>query len=398
MRNTGVVPIWVLLIAMLATSVRAEVVADLHSATVPVASQSSQALAAAAKEAMKDVLVKVSGSSTLLSNPVITKALSDARSHVQQYAYSRSKGPDQALSVRFEFDSKYITDLVTEAGAPLWTANRPQVLAWVVVEDEAGRHFVSWDSAPQQAQLVSDEFARRGVPVQLPVFDLVDTAALSTDQVWRLDAEAILAASERYNVQDVVAGRLAAPVGDQTAGDWRYFYQDERINQAVTVPDLQAFLRDGVAMIAANMAARYAIAPTVTDGRGLRMAVTGISDYADYAALVSWLEALELVESATVERVQGDRIELRLQAQASAAQLASIFELNNRLLPLPGAVPLSPAPSSAPVPVATQPLESSPTPGSTPLPGSTPVSGAAPVPAPAPAQDVGIQLNYQWRS
>lgn len=63
------------------------------------------------------------------------------------------------------------------------------------------------------------------------------------------------------------------------------------------------------------------------------MSVTGVSTYADYAAIVNWLESLELVETAIIEQVQGDRIELRLQARADATQLASIIALNRQLLP-----------------------------------------------------------------
>jgi hypothetical protein len=220
-----------------------------------------------------------------------------------------------------------------KAGAPLWTANRPLVLAWVVVEDEQGRHFVNWDSTPEQAQQLADEFSRRGVPVQLPVFDLIDTAAVSPEDAWSIDAGVIQAASVRYDVQDVVAGRLANVSGGNSAGDWSYFHQDNRVNRSVTAPDLQTFLRTGVSMVAGEMAARYAVEPSAGDEGGVRMSVTGVSTYADYAAIVNWLESLELVETANIEQVQGDRIELRLQARADASQLAGIIALNRQFLP-----------------------------------------------------------------
>jgi len=63
--------------------------------------------------------------------------------------------------------------------------------------------------------------------------------------------------------------------------------------------------------------------------------VTGVTSYADYAAVVSWLESLELVERADVESVQGDRILVRLQAQAAPDQLATLIELNKQLVPIP---------------------------------------------------------------
>ena len=326
---------WALLALLAAGSSRAEMVTDLHTATVPVADQSSKALAVASRQALADVLVKVSGSRQLLRNPGVVTALGQSRSHVQQYAYVRGKSPGAELSVRVEFDGAFITDLVRQAGAPLWTANRPVVLAWVVVEDEAGKHFVNWDSAPEQAQLLADEFSRRGVPVQLPMFDLVDMAAVSTEDAWRLDANVLLAASARYDVQNVVAGRLASLSSGKSLGDWSYFYQGDRVNRSVTVPDLQAFLRNGVGIVAGKMAARYAVLPSGGEDGEMRMLVTGVHSYADYAAIVRWLEDLELVDYANIRKVQGERIELHLQAQANASQLAAIIELNDRLLPLP---------------------------------------------------------------
>jgi hypothetical protein len=340
--KTRVALLWTLLFLMVGGA-RAEVVTDLHSAAVPVADQSPQTLAVAARAALAEVLVKVSGSTELLQKPVIVAALDDAQSHVQQYGYERGEAPAAGLFLRFEFDGPYVTDLVKRAGAPLWTANRPTVLAWVVVEDAQGRHFINRDSAPQEAQLLVAEFARRGVPVQLPVFDLADTTAVSPDDAWRLDAIALQAASARYNVQDVVAGRLASLSDGNAIGDWSYFHQDEQVSRSVTVPDLQTFLREGVNVVASELAARYAVAPTGGGGGGVRLSVSGVSSYADYAAIVKWLESLELVDRVNVEQVHGDRIELLLQAQADAAHLATTIEFNTRLMPVTGT---EPAPSA----------------------------------------------------
>lgn len=335
MRITREMLLWGWLALIPAGGALADVVADLYTATVPVADQSSQALATASKEAMAEVLVKVSGSRDVLQSPSVAAALGDARNHVQQYAYVQGKPPAAPLSLRFEFGGPYVTDLVAQSGAPLWTANRPVVLAWVVVEDEQGRRFVNQESAPQEAQWLIEEFSRRGVPVQLPVFDLTDTAAVSLSDVWALDATTLLAASARYNVQDVIVGRLAKSSGGQSLGDWSYLRQNEQINRSVTVPDVQAFMRNGVNIVATDMASRYAVAPTSGAGGGVRVSITGVTNYADYAAIVSWLEKLELVDYANLEQVQGERVDFTLQARADAAQLSAILQLNERLVALP---------------------------------------------------------------
>jgi len=326
---------WILLVLLAPGVSRAEMVANLHAATVPVADQGAKALAAASREALAEVLVKVSGSPQVLRNPAISTALSQSRSHVQQYAYTRGKPPGRELLVSIEFDRAYVTDLVRDAGAPLWTANRPVVLAWVVVDGEGGRYFINWDNSPDEAQLLQDAFSRRGVPVQIPVFDLADIGALDTEDAWRLDANTIVSASARYDVQDVLAGRLANLSSGNSTGDWSYFYEGSRINRSATVPDLQTFLRNGVDLVAGEMAARYAMLPSPGGEGEMRMVVLGVSSYADYAAIVRFLEDLELVESANIQRVQGERIELQLQTAVDAAQLATLIELNGRLSPLP---------------------------------------------------------------
>jgi uncharacterized protein len=339
-RITRIALLWSLL-ALLAVGTRAEVIADLYAASIPVASQSPEALPAAAREALAEVLVKVSGSRDLLQKPVIIAALDDAHNRVQLYGYERGAAPVGGLYLRFEFDGSYVTNLVKRAGAPLWTANRPTVLAWVVVEDERGRRFIGKDSAPQEAQILIEEFSRRGVPVQLPVFDLADTAGVSPEDAWRLDTTILQAASVRYNVGNVVAGRVATLSGGQLTGDWSYLQQDEHTSRSVTVPDLRSFLREGVDLVAGELVRRYAVAPRGGGTRGVRISVSGVSSYTDYAAIVKWLDSLELVDHANLELIQGDRIELQLQAQAQASQLASTIELNNRLVPIPIPIPAS---------------------------------------------------------
>jgi hypothetical protein len=328
------------LLVLLALEAPAEMVRDLYAAQVPVSGQDSRALASASRDAMSEVLVKVTGSEEVLSNPGIATALGEARQHVQQYAYVRDDSRPGELSARFEFDGSYITRLVTEAREPLWTANRPRVLVWMVLERDGERQFVSADTEPELAAELVTAFARRGVPLQLPLFDLADYTALSVDELWRLYQPSLLAASRRYEVEDVLAGRAVALSSGEWVGDWSYLYGGyggDRLDRSISAPLPAGFLRDGVAMVAEAMAARYAVAPSGNSGDGLRMSVSGVASYADYAAVVSWLEGLELVEHANVERLAGDQLELRLQAQADAAQLASVIELNDRLRPLPPA-------------------------------------------------------------
>ena len=309
----------------------ADVVEDLHSARVPVADQSAESLASAARDALGQVLVKVSGTEDALTNPVVRKALPEARSHVQQYVYNREA--DGSLVARFEFDSSYVTRLVTQARLPLWTANRPRVVAWLVVEQQGQRQFVGLDATPELAAELLREFDNRGVPAQLPLHDLTDATALSLDQAWSLDGGAALAASQRYGAEDVLLGRVVATSTGDWLGDWSYLYGRDRLDRSARAPESGGFARQGVALAAESMAARYAVAPSGGSEGLVVMTVTGIQDYTQYASLVSWLEGLELIDHANVRQISGDRVELALVSLADADDLAKLLELNANLQP-----------------------------------------------------------------
>ncbi|MEP4484046.1 MAG: DUF2066 domain-containing protein [Halioglobus sp.] len=314
-------------------SVRAAVVSDLYEASVPVTQRSDAALSEAARRAMSQVFVKVSGSEAVLSYPEVSAAVKKARSYVQQYAYVAD---DSGLLARFEFDAGVVSGIVTEAGAPLWTANRPEVLLWLVVDTAQGRRFITADNDPEQVALLREAFNKRGVPVRLPLYDLADSAALSPDQAWSQSSDALRAASARYGVNEILGGRAAPLSTGNWVGDWTYLTETYRLDRSITASDDTTFIRDGVAIVAEDMASRYAVAAKRSQSSGgVMMVVDGVRSYGDYAGIVSWLEGLELIKHANVEQIRGEQIELRLIAQADADQLSSIIELNDRLVPVP---------------------------------------------------------------
>ena len=392
-----------LTLSLIAGAARAELVKDMYEAEVVVADQSAAELGRAAGQGLSDVLVKVSGTTEVLSNPTITKALGDARNRVESYSYHKGPGVPPQTSVKLSFEGAYVTGLVVGAGVPIWTANRPIVLVWLVVEDAAGRVFPNAATAPALMAAVQSEFARRGVPIQLPAHDAADAAALTPEQAWNLDDPALVPASARYQLRDILVGRVSLLEGGAAAGEWSFLQGDNPVRRTSNVASEGLFVRDGAALVAETLAARYA-AVASSSGGIVTLAVSGLTSYADYSAVVKWLEGLELVERADVAAVRGDTVTLNLKAKAGAAQLASIIELNKRLVPVPAVGPglarpgldgpgladpgLNPG-TAGPVPPVDSGLAG---PGlSDPgIPGPVPAVGSA-------LAGPGPELNYQWQ-
>ncbi|GAB3310319.1 DUF2066 domain-containing protein [Haliea atlantica] len=321
---------WLLLAASLPLRA-AEQVQDLYASAVAVADRGAPALEEAARQALEEVLIKTSGSDSALAAPAVEAALQRARELMLQYSYVRLDGGD-GLAARIEFDPPQIRALLAEAGAPLWTANRPTVLIWLVEETPDGRRFVTRENNPALAEALIRGFQRRGVPARFPLLDLADTAALPADMAWQLPASRLQSAAARYGVNDLLAGRLATVSAGDYLGDLVYLSSAGRVGRAVSPGSPEALAAAGVDLVVEALAARYAVAASSAAADAVLLEVSGVQSYADYAALLNWIEGLELVARVDVTAVAGEQLELRLHSGASVESLADILGLNANLV------------------------------------------------------------------
>lgn len=320
---------------VLASSVNAALVQDLYSARAPVVDMSTKARDQAAGQALARVFVKVSGSDAVLRHEAVQEALKQAGSHLMQYAYhSRSAGSRELEAV---FDDKWVNSIIAAANAPLWTANRPAVLTWLVLEQGGERDFV--DDGDRREQLIGlkKAFSQRGLPLQLPLMDLQDSAALSTEQAWRFNDSVLRQASARYGVDDILVGRFNQQASGQWVGDWAYLSQKGRSERRVRGDSFEEVASLGAAQVAQALSSRYAVTLTEAGAGAVTLHVSGIHRYADYAKVVQLLERIELIEQVNVRRVFEDVVTLSLSTQATARQLTSLIELNRQLMPMAGA-------------------------------------------------------------
>ncbi|MCZ6828110.1 MAG: DUF2066 domain-containing protein [Gammaproteobacteria bacterium] len=304
-------------------------VENLYRAVVPVEDHSARQLSRATRRGLAQVLVKVSGSREVLRDPEVSEALDRAQSYMQQYQYRRPQR--NTLELEVQFDQQLVTEVLTQALLPLWSANRPPVLVWLVVDDATGRNFAANDSYLELLAVIRAEFQRRGVPVEFPLYDLQDTLAVTVHDLWQLNSLPIVRASRRYHNEDVLVGRLRALSDQRWMGDWLYLWENESRSITEYGEPLDDFVSSGVHLAAEAMAARYAVAPTGTAGDGILVRVDGLHRYADYRASLDHLEAVQLVDAAVVEYAGGDTVVFRVNAQLQPEQLQRVIALKGKL-------------------------------------------------------------------
>ncbi len=154
--------------------------------------------------ALMDVLLKVSGEAKLLDDKTLMPLLDNAKDYVIAFDYEdRKKGMkindeqgtrDRPFDLRVLFDRTKIDALLAERGLKPWSAERPQMLALVVVRYPANSYVMSADGQLGYSQRIALEAAstRRGLPALLPSMAALGDAKLTQDRIAKLSPDDML--------------------------------------------------------------------------------------------------------------------------------------------------------------------------------------------------------------
>lgn len=312
---------------------RAEMVDNIYSALVTVEGRDVRSLAAARKAGLAEVIIKASGNPLAVERPAVLRALDDAQGYLLGYSYE--EGADNALRLRLDYDEQALQKLLGEADLRLWTANRPLVLTWLVISDERGRRFASLEAAPQVDAMLKESFLRRGVPLQTPLYDLLDTATISLGEAWRQSSAALIDASDRYRGAELLAGRVARLSDGSWVGDWRYLDNGRWKSRSTVAANLEAFTNAGAELVAGTLAEQYGVKLSADRDERYRIVLRGIRSFADYKLAQESLGDLEAVRAVVPESLLGDQVSVRIEAETDLQQLARIIELDARFVALP---------------------------------------------------------------
>lgn len=323
---------WLLALALLAAfpaAVRAVEVPWLYDVEVPVADQSSSARLDAASRALAELLTRLTGLTSVPRNEQVSRALAAPDLYYNQFRFQQQTD-GEGLTLRLQFVPDAVLDLIRDAGLPIWRANRPTVLAWIVVDDGTVRRILAADSDHPIVDAVTERARERGVPLRLPLLDLTDQLTVEPAAVWGRLSQILEPASRRYGADSVLVGRLEQESGERWSGSWEFWVDGEsrRVDQQARDP--APLGRAAADLVADELAARYAVLDRGV--RRLDLTVSQVTGAGDYAALLRYLGDLEFVEEVAVSSVSGETLQVSLLTAAGQDQLLELFRLDRRLL------------------------------------------------------------------
>lgn len=305
-------------------------VPDLYEARVPVADAGAQALDQAFADALGRVLVKVSGRRSLPGGDL----MANAGSLVRQYQ------PLAAGLIRVQFDPAAIRGRLDGAGLPVWGADRPTTLVWLVPPGRGDRPL---DDAPVAAPAPAPG-GPGGVdsPAGSPAESAEDALRRAVREVAAVRGlPVLLPPGGVAGGPQAVARRLGVPlvlVGEPAPDDgrtWRWTLRPAVDEPAAAgEPAWTGDAATGLHGLADRLATRYAT--SIAAIRQATLLVSGVRNFGAYTRLQRFLEGLDDVEGVVIREVRGDVLVYTLTVRADPQRLQELLIRQGVLVPDPG--------------------------------------------------------------
>ncbi len=328
-----------------ATESGAAVFPELYMVTVRPAPDALDQRAAAIRLGMSQLLTRVTGRVDARSHPDMLPLIESAETHMRSY------NPLDRERVRVGFIPSRVDQWLETLGWPVWGSERPMTLLWVAVDGGQGeRAILSGNPAgdplsaemldlmqavEEELRLATDE---RGLPITLPLMDRQDIEAISFVDIWGGFERRIESASGRYRAEALFVAQVrVSDLGIDVRstlvqGDSRSIVSSRS-------------LRDGIDWLADGFAAQFSMAGGV---RTFPLTVLDIRNLADYGSVMTYLEALSVLDSVEVEALGGSVLDVTLTTRSDEDVLRRVLALDGVLLPVDAAAP--PPPSAVPAP------------------------------------------------
>lgn len=315
---------WLMLVVPVAV---AAPVPWLYQVDVEVEAQSVEARKAASQTALVEVLTRISGLAHVPRNAVVRDALESAERYYSRFLFLEED------ELRIYFDPSSVLQLAKAAELPVWSANRPETVAWVVVEDAGSREIVHADHP--LAQALRARAVERGLTLHLPLMDLEDQLRVDPAAVWGRLSSVIHEASARYGADVIMVGRVQTFADGTFAANFEHWQEGEQTALNLDGLTVEAMGAQAIDALADDMAQRFAVFGRVLNV--WRLAVGGVDGPTSYGRLLRYFGSLEFVDEIDVVEVDGDRLVLAVATRARMEQLMQLLENDGRIVPDPEA-------------------------------------------------------------
>lgn len=329
-----IICVWLLLWSLPALSLTVD---GLYDAKIEVEDQSSGQVLRAKKMGLAQVLVKVSGQTQSLSNPLVRAALLNPESYLQRFSFGTEQlanGQPQAV-MELAFDSLQVDQLIGDSGISIWGTDRAAVLVWLVEDKQGKRQIVNDNRHPMVAQIMS-QANLRGMPLLWPLLDLEDQVAIDAGALWGVFKDTIMSASSRYQADAVLVGRMFQDSQQLWRVEWNFWLDEVEQQWSSQGSDIALLVEPLQDRLSSSLVAKFALdtrieTPHDEAKKSAILRIDQVVQVGDYVEIQAMLQTISGIEKVQLHSANGSTLEFRIFAQSHLAQVKSVVDLKRRL-------------------------------------------------------------------
>ncbi|MDH5395949.1 MAG: DUF2066 domain-containing protein [Gammaproteobacteria bacterium] len=324
--------------------VNADVVNHLYEAELPVQTQSREERALVVREALKEIMVRVSGRNSASALALDETLVPSPTRFVQQFRYQKY-GPNEVIPVAPDgakpythklwllFSEEVLVSFLRQQALPVWGKTRPATLLWLVVDDQKQRILIG-NNTPHPGRTYIEQHAHeRGLPFRLPLLDLADQSKLQVTDVWGNFEDTILDASKRYQTESTLVGRVYLNFNKTWHTRWTLYSagqrQDWEVNNSMTLDEA---VKEGLSLTAEALSVRFAQVNTAETNAMLSLQVKNITNLKAYNQVVDYLQNLSMVSEVQAYQVNKDNVIFHISSHSGRLGVAQAIALGHVLV------------------------------------------------------------------
>ncbi len=344
-RRFGALASLLLLLVSIVPDAGAVVVKNLFDVEFPVPDQSSQVRTAVFSKGLEQVLIRVSGSRSILQNI----EPGNASSYVQQFSYIEDQPDEKAAGVspsastwytlKIQFNAGRIINLLRENGQPVWGEHRNEAVVWLAVRDGANRYVLKDSDTSLLKESVELSTNRRGLPLIWPKYDRKDQKQLPFADVWAAFGEPVKIASKRYTRGPAIVGRLSW-TGSEWKGGWSVFVENSVYSWSLSGSDYNSVIAEGIDLSADKIGQHYAVLERSNIAEpDLLVEIDNVDSVQAYRNIQLFLEDLTAVRQTLVASVDQGRVVFRIDLRGDIDDFMRQVSTDKRLEPVVDSIP-----------------------------------------------------------
>jgi uncharacterized protein len=341
--------LFVLMLFSLSNVFASTLVTGLYSADIEVSNTSAKDRMESLPQALKQVLIKITGNPDITTNPKIHAKLANASSFVQSYSYSDKTSFDNIKTtyINVLFNSKAIDEMLNNAEAASLSEQRPLVLVWVAVSDE-NKKWQILDATMQTplATAIYDQAKNFGMPIILPTLNSNDLIKITPIDICNFKISSLVLDSPSYNADVILVGCIERNKADKNTtnfsyqSNWQLVINSDKSDLHYTTTSMNDTLKSLFSDSFANISKHFTQIQKKTDEELVTFHVINVNNLSDHTKVMNYLRSLSGVAQVDLADIDANSISINAVVTIDLTTLQKEVAENNTLILIPNQQPL----------------------------------------------------------